>query len=56
MQTLSSNTVVGPPNSVIGKSGPVMGAVSAPVSVVPNAQLADAVGASGESSQPNKVR
>lgn len=54
MQTLSSNTVVGPPNSVIGKSGPVMGAVSAPVSVVPNAQLPDAVGASGESSQPNK--
>lgn len=55
MQTLSSNTVVGPPNSVIGKSGPVMGAVSAPMSVVPNAQLPDAVGASGESSQPNKV-
>lgn len=54
MQTLSSNTVVGPPNSVIGKSVPVMGAVSAPVSVVPNAQLPDAVGASGESSQPNK--
>lgn len=55
MQTLSSNTVVGPPNSVIGKSGPVMGAVSAPMSVVPSAQLPDAVGASGESSQPNKV-
>lgn len=54
MQTLSSNTVVGPPNSVIGKSGPVMGAVSAPISVVPSAQLPDAVGASGESSQPNK--
>lgn len=54
MQTLSSNTVVGPPNSVIGKSGPVMGAVSAPMSVVPSAQLPDAVGASGESSQPNK--
>lgn len=54
MQTLSSNTVVGPPNSVIGKSGPVMGAVSAPMSVVPTAQLPDAVGASGESSQPNK--
>lgn len=55
MQSLSANTVVGPPNSVISKSGPVLGGVSAPASMNPSAQIAEAVGASGESAHGNKV-
>ncbi|XP_056012716.1 E3 ubiquitin-protein ligase SH3RF3-like isoform X4 [Ostrea edulis] len=54
VQTLAANAVVIPPNSVIGKSGPALGGVSTLVSLVPNAQLPDSVGASGESSQSNK--
>ncbi|XP_061164155.1 E3 ubiquitin-protein ligase SH3RF3-like isoform X2 [Saccostrea echinata] len=54
VQALAANTVVIPPNSVISKTGPVVGGVSGPVSVVPSAQIPDAVGASGESSSSNK--
>ncbi|XP_062576332.1 E3 ubiquitin-protein ligase SH3RF3-like isoform X2 [Saccostrea cucullata] len=53
VQGLAANAVVIPPNSVISKTGPVVG-VNGPGSLVPSVQITDPVGASGESSSSNK--